>query len=134
MTDPTGDNPQEKINFSLPSLPVAAVLAGVVLILFSLLPWDNFWKESLWTMEDSQAFEKIAAEYHKISYQTPERAGVSEEQLKAQIEKAKAQLDTLQTKLQSARQRPLVWKRILLWAGVLLTTCGCVGQYASGRP
>jgi hypothetical protein len=112
---------------------LGAILGGILLIITSLLPWGEVAKEALWTEEDSQTFAKISTEYHRLSYQTPQRAGVSEEQLNTQVEKAKAHFEALEAKLTSAQQRPDSWKRYLLWVGALLAICGAVAHFASDR-
>jgi hypothetical protein len=108
-------------------------MGGILLIVVSLLPWGDAAKEALWTEADSQAFAEISTEYHRLNYQTPQRAGVSEEQLNTQVEKAKAQFEALGAKLESAQQRPDTWKRYLLWAGAILTSCGALAHFASSR-
>ncbi len=115
------------------SFALIVILVGVMLILASLLPVGDFTKDVLWTDEDAAAFSHISQEYHRKSYQTPQRAGLTEEQLKAQLEKMKIQYEVMRAKLQNAQQQPTTWKRYLLWTGVLLVVSGFLGHKSSDQ-
>ena len=114
-------------------LSLAIVALGVLLILTSLLPWGGLVKGALWTEEDSAAYDRTSQEYHRISYQSPQRAGLTQQQLTAQRERTKSRFEALRAKLQYARQQPLTWSRRMLWTGALLTTCGCLGRLAGQK-
>ena len=108
-----------------------AILGGVLLLVASVLPWGGLAQEALWTSDDSQTFADISAEYHRLSTQKPQQAGLTAEELDAQRSKAKAHFEAMQAKLDGARERPVSWKRYLLWAGILLASGGVWARVAS---
>lgn len=133
MTEPPFGSKDKKANFGVGPASLGALFFGVLLILVSLLPWGKAVKETLWTDVDSSKYDQASQEFHRLSYQSPERSGVTKQQLEVQIEKSRQQFEALKAKLQNATEQPLAWKRYCLWAGALLASAGVLGHLASSR-
>ena len=100
------------------------LVGGVLLIAASFLPLGNWAAKSQWTPADSAAYDRVSNEYKLSNYQSPARAGLSQDEWDAQRGRMKQQMQALQHRLDRAKSQPERWGRYLLGVGVLLTAAG----------
>lgn len=116
--------------FSKDSLPLVLIVLGMVLIGCSFLPVGDFRKEQLWTAEDAAKLSALREKYHETSYATPERLGLSKEELAEQRKRMKQSIESSTQRLENARNQTALWSRYLLWSGVLATAVGTLWHKA----
>ena len=133
MNEAHADSTGRKLSLDSNVFSLLAATAGALLILGSLLPAGNPSDVSSWTNDDSAAYERISQEYHRLSYESPDRSGLTEKQLETQRDAARRQFDALRAKLRDAQSEPLTWKRQMFWSGVLLAVLGGLGHFAGSR-
>lgn len=105
------------------AVSIALVVLGLLILGCSFLPlaWT---KEAAWSMQDSEAYDRVSREYHKLAYQSAAETGRSETEMRAHREALKQQFETLRDRLEFAQQQPQRWSRFLLWAGTSLVVLG----------
>ena len=108
------------------SLDVVLLGLGVLVIVASFFPIGNLAAQSLWTKENSAAYDKVTQQYKRSTYQSADRTGLSEEEWQAQRVRMKQQIDAMNVRLKRARNQPKLWSQYLLWAGALLVAGGAV--------
>ncbi len=128
MNDVTNEANRRKESLDFFSFSLGTILVGVVLILSSLLPFGGLATHFQWTENDAEDFAVISEEYHRSALQSPERAGLTEEQMDARRAKLKNSFVAMRKKLEHARQQPRQWSRYLLWSGALLAALGGLGH------
>jgi len=124
MNDITNKADSRKKRLRFLSFPLGTILAGVLLILSSLLPLGNLATRSQWTDKDAEDFALLSEKYHQSAYQSPERTGVTAEQMDIRHGKLKNSFDAMHKKLERVRSQPRRWSQYLLWSGALLTALG----------
>ena len=124
--DPMAVTQEKPIPRPYVSPSLMLMVLGMVLIAASFFPAGDFVNQSSWTREDSAAYDQVTQEYKRSTYQSAARSGLSPQQWEAQRERMKRQLAAMNARLESARQRPQLWSRALLWTGALLTVLGAL--------
>jgi hypothetical protein len=106
------------------SLPVAMLVVGVLLISASFVPLGSWAARSQWSLEDTAAYDRVSKAYKESAYESPVRSGLSQAEWKAQRDRMRQQMDSLNQKLDRAKRQPQRWSRYLLGIGSLLTAAG----------
>lgn len=106
---------------------LAAVLAAA-----SLIPIDKVAEDQLWSAEEAAQYQDVSQEVHRLTYESPDAGGFTEEELQAQRERAQQTYDALREKLDRARGASGVWRRLLLWSAVGLAAAGGACHLAQG--
>ncbi len=105
-------------------IPAILLVSGIGLIITSWTPIGKLSTHSIWNREDSAAYSRLVEENHHITYETPERSGLTEEQLAAKRQRIEQKLAAKIEKLEYAKSRPEGWSRNLFWSGVVLVVLG----------
>ena len=106
---------------------------GIALIIASWTPIGRVASRAMWSNDDAAVYSKLRQELHRLAYQLPARAGISEAQIKTQQEKMEIQAEAMRKKLENARQQPRLWSKYLLWSGALLTAVGGLSHLAAQK-
>jgi len=128
MNDITNQAKSRKERLRFLSIPLGAILVGVLLILSSLLPLGDLATRSQWTDKDAENFALLSEQYHRSAHQAPGRTGLDAEQMDLQHGKLKSSFEAMHKKLEHARQQPQRWSQYLLWSGALLAALGGLGR------
>lgn len=110
------------------SLPMALLIAGLLLIAASFTPIGDWAAQSQWSAEDSARFDRVSNEYKRSAYQAPARRGRTPDEWEAEREQMRQQMEQLQSQLNWARDQPKLWSRSLLGVGALLSVAGFVAH------
>ncbi|MEM9658629.1 MAG: hypothetical protein AAF961_09740 [Planctomycetota bacterium] len=117
-------------NLKLARVQAALLGVAVALVAVSYLPLESVAESQLWSEEEAAERQRVAKEVKRLQFTTPREAGVDEEELRIQRERAGATLDALSEKLEAAQGAPRTWRRRLTWLAALLATAAGGCQFA----
>ena len=120
------------------SIPVAAIVLGMLLLVASVV-WEQLFPPTrAWTEEKSQRLAELGSETNRLKFalvqsqQHPSvHAGQNPAEVKLAYDKARQEYDLLHQQFQSARDSPKTVAAVLRWAGIVLVAAGALLFYSN---
>ena len=113
------------------SLPLVAVLLGLLLLILSPLWGLIFPATNTWTEEKARRMTELGNEAHALLFQAIRaesrpnmKGGKNPAELRAKYNETKAELDALKAEFEGKRDRPKTIATYLRWSGIALVLIG----------